>query len=192
MILRALSLVLLATPAVAACPVPADMDGAGVRFTAETGDVETFTRSADGVTQSTVESRSKPMVRAELAKGLYLTRIYDVVDGGSANEVSYSYPTALGNLPEPFAQGALTLTVEGTDDQGKFKSTETYTFGAASGLTIGTCAFEMIPVELTYAGTDQWDLFHYLPEYGLSYLAATFAADGAKTDYSFNDVMGLR
>lgn len=187
-----LPLLLLAAPAVADCPVPADMEGNGLRFSAQTGDVETFTRSADGLTHSTVQSAAKPTVRAVLAKGLYLTRIYDLVDGASANEVSYTYPTALDNLPEPFAQGALTVTVEGRDPQGTFKSTETYTFGEASVLTIGTCAFAMIPVKLTYAGTDAYDLFHYLPEYGLSYLAASFAVDGAKTDYSFDDVMGLK
>jgi hypothetical protein len=192
MFLRPLLFSLLATPALAECPRPSDMDGKGVRFSSETGDVETFTRDADGTVHSTVEGETPPVVRAVLAKGLYLTRIFDLVDGQAENDVRYIYPTPLENLPEPFPQGALTLTVEGEDGDGTFESTETYSFGPASVLTIGDCSFAMIPVELTYAGTGERDIFHYLPEYGLSYLADSYASDGTRTDYTFDQVMGIR
>lgn len=185
-----LALTLLAGPALADCPRPSDMAGNGVRFSASTGDVETFVRYVDGSVESTVESETKPTVRAVLAKGMYLTRIFDLVDGKAENETRYSYPTALDNLPEPFPDGALTLTVEGFDGTDRFKSTETYTFGPASVLTIGTCAFAMIPVALSYG--QEREIYHYLPEYGLSYLAESIAPDGAKTDYRYDTVMGLR
>ncbi|MEC7763056.1 MAG: hypothetical protein VX874_14230 [Pseudomonadota bacterium] len=186
----ALALTLLAAPALAECPRPDDMAGNGVRFTSSTGDVETFARYADGTIESTVESETGPTVRAVLAKGVYLTRIFDLVDGTAQNETVYTYPTPLANLPEPFPQGALTMIVEGNDGQGKFKSEESYTFGPASILTIGSCTFAMIPVELSYG--QERDIFHYLPEYGLSYLAESIAQDGTRTDYRFETVMGLR
>lgn len=188
----ACALALVAAPALAECPMPSDMDGYGIRFSATSGDTETFQRMADGSIESTVEAPEGTITKAILTKGMYLTRIFDLEDGKAVNDVRYTYPTALDNLPEPFPNGAFKLTIEGRDDQGDFTSTEIYQFGEVEVLFLGTCALVMIPVDMTYGESDDRDVFHYLPDFGVSYLAASYDADGRMTDYSYDSVMGLR
>lgn len=187
----ACALALVAAPAFADCPKPSDMDGFGIRFFAPSGDVETFQRMADGSIESTVEAPDGTITKAILAKGMYLTRIFDLEDGKAVDDVRYTYPTALDNLPEPFPNGAFKLTIEGRDDQGDFTSTEIYQFGGVEVLFIETCSFVMIPVDQTYGDSEDRDVFYYLPDFGISYLAASYDGQGTKTDYSYNRVVGL-
>ncbi|WP_323766613.1 hypothetical protein [Antarctobacter sp.] len=177
----ALSLV-LAPPALADCPVAADLD-AGIRFTVDGVDTEEYRRSGPGVVESLYISADGAISRSLLAQGIYLIELVDMVDGSPDQDTrtTYAFPGRAEDLALPASgqQVVYDLAVNTLGDLRKER--QTYDFGQAGILNFGACEYEMIPIEIRYDPDESGsvDLLYYLPGLGFSYYAGSDHADGS-------------
>lgn len=177
----------LAAPAFAECPTTADMTGNGVRFFNEGGDSERFFKRDDGFVVSIFEGKTGQL-HSLLEKGLYLVESVSVDPDGTQSRTTFSMPVAWDDMPAPNHLSAFSMEVIGADEKGRFKQHQDYQFGEVGVLFVDGCAFEMIPVTLTYNGAAEKDLFTYLPSLGLAYLSGVIDADGTVTNFPYNEV----
>lgn len=177
----------LAQPGLADCPTAEDMTANGVRFYNEGGDSERFYKREDGFIVSVFQG-TNAQVHSLLEKGLYLVESVSVAPDGTQSHTKYSMPVAWDDMPEPSHMGSFSMKVIGEGEKGRFKQHQDYQFGEVGVLFIDGCAFEMIPVTLTYNGAAEKDVYTYLPSLGLAYLSGAIDANGTVTDYSYNEV----
>lgn len=179
--LVALSLA-LASPALADCPVAADL-AKGIRFTVDGTDTEEYRQSGPGVVESLYITADGTTSRSLLAQGVYLIELVDLVDGTPDQDTrtTYAFPGRAEDLavPAPGQQVAYDLVMNSLGDLQPER--QTYDFGQAAVINFGACEYRMIPVEIRYDPDDSGtvDLLYYLPELGFSYYAGSENADGS-------------
>lgn len=181
----------LATPALADCPTADDLSGKGVRFFNEGGDSEVFQRREDGFILSVFHGTDSK-THSLLEKGVYLVESVTVEKDGSKSRLKYQMPTSYDNLPEPFHMGGFSMVLEGEDSVGRFKERQSYQFGSAGVLMIDGCAFDYVPVHVTYGDDPAQEVYTYIPKLGLSYFSAAIDANGKETAYPYNQVEVLQ
>ena len=166
---------LLPAAAYAACPRADDLDS-GVLFQLENGESETFRKLENGLIESVYSLSDGSASRVLLVKGLYVVEVIDLANGvpDSSTRTTYSYPGSPGDLPEPSPGETWTLKPAKMEGTGLSSETQVYTAGKMTEKTFGPCAYEMLPITVSYTDQpdlDQRDLLHYFPELGISYLA---------------------
>lgn len=180
----------MAVPAAAqdACPTIDDLAG-GIRFETATGEIETFRRYSDDIVESYYAYSPDEGVRSMLVRGLYLVEVMEMADGKMlpGSRTTYSFPMAADALPQPEPGTTWSVTLARLDSAGLASEQQDYVFGPAQTRTYGGCAYQMIPVEIAYPDDpdpELRDILHYLPELGLSYVAAFKDSNGSDTyDY---------
>ncbi|SIN79408.1 hypothetical protein [Vannielia litorea] len=184
-----IGLVAAASPALAACPVAADMER-GLRLGLATGEVEEVTRgTAEG------ETRSRFIVEGyvsevRLGQGVFPLEVREEENGTEvATPTTYRYATPLP-APAPGLEVSLELVVEGDETR---QERHDYSFGTPVTWTYGSCAYEVIPVRTVHFrdGTEvSRDSLHYLVAFGHSYLAGY--SDGESEDvYTYVSVEAM-
>jgi len=174
MILRTLWPIFLAAPALADCPVRADM-GRGVDVRMEDGIIDTYRAGGAGI----VIAESPPdgdgvVVQTELGQGTYVLALTDIVDGKPDIDTQYTFsfgrdPTDLP-VPRPNTKSSFKTNVRIDGD--RFVETLVVSWGAATTITYGDCRYEMIPGEFIYdsVGYQAVETVHFLPELGIGIL----------------------
>lgn len=168
-------LLTLAGAARAACPTGADIS-AGIRFNTVDGEFETFRRLDNGLIQAYYGLDSHIGSRTLLARGIYLLEVVEMENGNAdpTTRTTYSFPMPHDELPEP--EPGVTWEVRAaTYANGRIDSErQVYEFGTLSEKDYGGCRYAVQPITIFYPGEndpDRRDVIHYLPEFGISYLA---------------------
>lgn len=177
------------------CPTAEDLAG-GIRFHEATGETETFHRLPNGMVRSLYDLGDGDGSQATLAKGVYLVELIDR-HGGEAvpgSRVTYVFPEKDGPLPDP-APGMRWDTEVVSFEGGRFTTEpQSYRVGDETTQTYGGCAYAVIPIEIHYAAPDQggvYDVLHYLPALGISYLAEYHDEDN-DTVYIYVNIEALK
>ncbi|WP_172293644.1 hypothetical protein [Pseudoruegeria sp. HB172150] len=179
-------LALAPLPALADCPVAADLAG-GVRLISTAGAAETFTLQNDGTIEVFFFYAPGMGSRYHLAKGTYLLDHENIVSGEIVENSTavYKYPVSTEQLPDP-APGAVwegQIAVHG--DAPRASESQSYAFGETRELDIAGCAYVSLPVIATFRNTEIsfQNVYEYLPELGFAYLASS-GAIGQDPDYT--------
>lgn len=189
----ALLYVLSAAP-VWACPVAADLDGAGIRFVGADGSDEVHRRAEpdmvaiDYVTLGTLGGN-----RSVLVHGIYLHSFSDVDGSGAVVDGSlgvFTRPGKVTDLPLPVSG----LTWSGghsfTDATDTFTEAVSITVGAPTTWTLGACSYTALPVlAITSDGTQEIyrETMTYLPDLGTAVLVRFSDSSGPST-YDYVDI----
>ncbi|MBY5931769.1 hypothetical protein KUV51_02055 [Tateyamaria omphalii] len=174
---------LLALPGTAmACPTSADLD-TGVRFELASGEWETFRRISDAVIEATFYYEPGEATQVSLSQGIYILSIIEVESNAlvPSTRETFTYPLRPGEMPDPAGGGGWNVEATLLSSGGLDREVQSYTFGTSRRQGYGACFYEMIPITYRYrlegeeeTGTDE---LHYLPELGISYLAASRGND---------------
>lgn len=160
-----------------ACPTAQDLER-GIRFDLASAEWEVFTRTSDGLVQSDFHYGDGAGTRLLLAKGLYLLQIVDFDAQGVLSDTrqSFSYPLRPSEMPDPQPGGGWSVKAAVLGPEGLTEEVQVYDFGEMSQQTYGACTYAMMPITITYSvdgnQTMSTDFIHWLPELGLSFLAA--------------------
>ena len=181
--LCALLLCALTGPAMAQgdCPVAADL-ATGIRFGIENDETEVFTRISPTRLRSVYSTAPGSGSEVILARGLYVLQVrsFDNWKPDAESMISHVFPMPDAELPLPVPGTTWEVIPTKTDGGDTTKDRQLYTHGQSFSKTYGTCAYDVIPVTIRYPDLpgDYHETVHYLPELGLSYLAAFTDADG--------------
>lgn len=153
-----------------ACPTAADLDR-GIRFQVDDTATEVFRRLSGTRVQSDYGGDGF-VSRTILVKGLYLAELVDVEDGAPVprTRTTYGLPDA-SDLSEPVPGESFRVSVRSDGPDGTETEDQIYTFGRAATVNFGACAYDMVPVDLSYVGSDVREVLHYLPQLGIAYVA---------------------
>jgi len=185
-ILAAFSACAAGAAAQTACPTGADVDR-GVRFHLATGETEVFRRLDSGIIESHFAYDGENSLRLLLAKGIYLLEVVEFNNEAavSGSRVTYGFPLAPAEMPEPTAGGGWTVTVARLERGSLDSETQSYSFGNPTTQTYGACTYSMLPIEISYpldTDSKRLDVLHYLPDLGLSYLAGFSDSESTVTN----------
>ena len=179
----ATALLALALPAqaLAQCPTADDL-ARGILFTGAEGETELFT-SGDGDT-ILARFRSPEGLESDavLARGVYLMDLVSHPGAPEETRSLYAFPLLTRELPLPTPGGSFEIAAEVSVGDHAATELQSYSFGPAGEARYGDCAYEVIPVEITYStlqGTVE--TYHYLPALGISYFAAVSSEMGDHT-----------
>lgn len=171
-ILLAVSL-LAASPALADCPVAADL-ATGVRVTETDGTVNLFTAIGDGTVVNDGTAPDGYTYRNILAQGTHLVELGDTSNGAFMPDTHrvVTYPTPRANMPAPTTTTSYEFDTTIATSTGEYAEVQTQRWGAQSSLTIGDCTYDMIPAKINYTNADYVVLegLHYLPALELALL----------------------
>lgn len=162
-----------ATPALAECPVAADLE-TGVRVTESDGTINLFTAVGDGVVQNDGTAPSGYTYRNLLAQGTHLVELGDTENGsyadGTRRTVIYPISRADMPVPTPNSRNEYETTIRAAG--GDYPESQTQMWGAMTTLDIGECSYDMIPGKLTYTNSSFVVLegLYYLPALELGLL----------------------
>lgn len=190
-------------PCVAAAPVGADCPSAadlstGIRVISATGESETFTTVAPDVVASVYDDGHGYANRVLMAQGVYLLELVDLENGDVVPETRlvYGHPQGPQAFPAPAPGTTYSATVTMREGSDVWPEAQGYVFGRPSRIAIGACGYDLIEVTVTYADAeDTVETVHYLPELGVSYLAASeyTTVEGRLTDrYAYGRIEALR
>jgi len=173
-----------ASPALADCPVAADLAG-GVRVTETTGTINLFTAQPNGRVQNDGTAVNGYLYRNLLVQGTHLAELGDT-DGrdylpDTRRTVTYPRPDAQMPVPTPNTTATYETTI--TTSGGSYPETQDQSWGAMTTLTIGDCSYDMIPGKITYTNTDYvvFEGLHYLPALELA-LLHSYQIEGSAPD----------
>ncbi len=157
------------------CPTAADLEK-GIRLTSDVGEVETIRLDDDGSFVVRFEDAEGSGVVMRLAHGLYLTRSWFLDDG----QVSFwpslivNFPVSDAEMPDPVPGEGWDVDVGlGGSDFADVAESQSYRFGEPGRISYGACSYDYIPVTAVYTGSQEpfQDVYYYLTEFGVSYLA---------------------
>ena len=178
-------------PNAADCPVAADLAG-GIRLTSDLNETETIRLEEDGSFIVRFEDAEGFGVVMRLVRGLYLTRSWPI-DEGQVDfwpSMIVNFPVSDAEMPDPVPGEGWDVDVRlgGSDfaDEGEEQS---YSFGEPDRIAFGDCIYDYIPVTAVYigAGDPFQDVYYYLTEFGVSYLAESGPVD-AEPDLFTNHI----
>ncbi|WP_019954557.1 hypothetical protein [Yoonia vestfoldensis] len=176
MIYRAMFLSCLAAPAMAACPVAADL-ATGIRLIGDDGAVETYRTLRPHVIELIVAYDDGYADRSTLGQGVYVLDVVELYNAlPNPDTIStYAYPVAVEAMPLP-APGEVWRTRAVVD--GIYDDKMTASWSDMTTMTYGDCIYTVIPGEIVYSGEGyrQTEGLHYLPDLGIAYMAS-FASD---------------
>lgn len=187
---------LLAPVAYADCPTRADL-ATGIRFEVATGEWEVFRQISDAIIQATYFYEPGEATQVLLGQGVYILQIIERENDAlvPSSRQTFSYPLQPADMPDPSDGGGWNVDAAVLSDEGLSREIQIYEFGAPQQQVFGECAFQMIPITYRYrlADTDSFDTdtLHYLPELGISYLAASQGVDFNET-YEYIAVQALK
>ena len=164
---------LAASPALADCPVAADLQN-GVRVTETTGTTNLFTAQANGRVQNDGATPDGYLYRNVLVQGTHLAELGDT-DGsdylpGTRRTVTYPVADSAMPLPQPNTSATYETTI--ATSSGSYPETQDQRWGAMTTLPIGECTYDMVPGKITYTNSDYvvFEGLHYLPALQLALL----------------------
>ncbi|MCF2905421.1 hypothetical protein L0666_10505 [Octadecabacter sp. CECT 8868] len=164
---------LAAAPALADCPVAADLE-TGIRVTESDGTTNTFRLIDDGIVQNDGVATDGYTYRNLLAQGTHLIGLSDTENGNDIPDTvrTMTYAFAPAGMPIPEASSSRSYQTTVTSPTSVYPETQTQAWGAMTTLTIGDCTYDMIPGKLTYTNTDYvvYEGLYYLPDVGLGLL----------------------
>lgn len=193
MILRTLWPIFLAAPALADCPVRADM-GRGVEVRMEDGTIETYRAGGAGIViVDSPPDDNGVVVQTELGQGTYVLALTDIVDGKPDTDTQYtfSFGRDAADLPVPLPHTKSSFKTNVRIDSDRFVETLVVNWGAATTITYGDCRYDMIPGDFTYDSADYQanETVHFLPDLGIGILYAI--DDGAEDAPILHPVVSL-
>ena len=194
--LTTLIFVAAGAPAYAICPTEADLSG-GIRFDTANGEWEVFQAHAPNVLEARYHFNALSWQQNRLAGGLYLIEdvFFDMGRPDPASAIRYRFALEPDAMPQPIPGAVWATHAETTTQDGRALEEQIYEFGDFTTLDIGACTYRMMPIVIRYPieeqSLDTTSLIYWLPDLGLSYLAAsTF---GGKTDrYTYVGVSAVR
>ena len=164
-----------AASAQSACPTAADLP-AGIAVTDVDGAVETFYAMSPGVVRSEYRGPEGDGSQTLLGQGIYWLQ-YISVEGSQLiyeTKATNSYPMKPADLPLPTPGGAWNSQYAGLSETGYIsKGVQASEFGDLTSLTLGSCAYDMIPVSINYLSEGYTEMVHYLPALGIGLLAGS-------------------
>lgn len=174
------ALLALALPgaALAQCPTADDL-ARGILFTGENGETELFTAGNGDTVLARYRSPDGLESDAVLARGVYLTELVSQPGSEAENLSVYAYPLLAREMPLPEPGASFEVDAEVTVGSHSATEAQSYSFGSIEEVRFGDCAYEVIPVEVTYStlqGTVE--TYHYVPALGITYFAAVSSAMG--------------
>ncbi|WP_136441086.1 hypothetical protein [Pacificoceanicola onchidii] len=178
---------LWAPAAFAACPVAEDLK-TGIRLTDKDGHYEILKSYTPGTVTSHYYENGALDSRVLLARGLYLVE-YIEAEGGAlsaSGRDTYSYEFTPEKMPIPEAGKVLELPVVLNEGGDISSGLDVFEADPEITVTLGACAYRVLPVRQYFDKEDRqtYELLHYLPELGVSYLKTSFYSDGSDTyDY---------
>lgn len=191
-------LVLLASagPALAACPVPGDLD-TGIRVTEGDGTVSVYRQVAPGIVEAAVTWDDGFGARNRLLHGVFVERLVNVdvegvIDLNSVLQTTFADPPEAIDLPVAGLNGQLASTVTTTD--ASFAESVIYRWGDATRKKIGPCAVKIIPGEVTYANevdTAVEELW-YAPDLGFAILVGYTMNDEPKDVFEITGIEAVK
>jgi hypothetical protein len=178
MILRLLPACLLAaSPVWADCPVADDL-ATGIRLTGADGTVEIYRAIDDGLVELRLSYPDGNGDLNLLGQGVYLIEAMPLLADAPdlSDRTIITYPMSPGDMPLPAPGASWDVTID-LDDGAQEKVA--LRWGQIERRSYGTCAYDVIRGEGSYAGIGYRDIeeLHYLPELGFAYLAS-FRAEG--------------
>lgn len=173
------------------CPTGTDLEN-GIRFHVDDDATETFTRLSKRRVQSDYGGDGY-VSRTILLNGLYLSELVDVEAGRpvSGTRSTYEFPMTPDGLPVPVPGLSFSTTVAVDGPEGREREEQTYAFGRTAMVNFGACAYEMIPVDLTYPGSDVREVLHYLPDLGIAYVAE-YHDDAVHDRYAYHRIEAVK
>lgn len=184
---------LLPAAAVAECPSAADLSD-GIRLTAEGGDSETFSRFDRHTIQSIYTAAAAGYTsRTLIARGLYVTEVVDLENGAPMPDTRlvYDFPVSPEAMPVSPENGKWSADVT-VNDMGQMSSEQQfYVFRPMTEITFGRCTYRMVPVDTRFSSEPGYvETTYFLPDLGLSYLAAITDPDGTQL-YPYTSIEAL-
>ncbi len=179
MLLRALSVFVLATPAFADCPTAVDLP-TGVKATLSDGSTEEYRTVRTGLVELIARYDDGYDARNLLGQGVYVIELADLEDGQIVPEsrITSSYPMSADAMPLPQPGARWSVAVGMRNADGFFKEKQTHSWGEITQVSYQGCTYDMIPGEFLYTGDgySYREDIHYLPELGVGLLVSY--ADG--------------
>lgn len=190
----ALLYVLTAAPAFA-CPVAADLDGAGIRFVGADGTAVIHRRASGALIDiDFVTSDTPGASRSSLFHGTYLHSFSEVDPAGQVapNSIArFIRGGKEGDLPPPTPGLIWNGTHTFVDGADRFVEDVAITVGAPTTWTLGACSYRALPVvAITSAdGQESYrETMTYLPDLGTAVLVAFQDPATAPDPYTYVDI----
>lgn len=185
MILRAATLMALASPAWAECPVSGDLD-TGIQLSHEDGTVEVYRAISPGIVELIGEYPDGYISRTLTGQGVYLLEFADLVDGeiDPSTRITYAMRDLPTDLPVPKDGVTFRAAMTVTNSDEMYAEKLAATWGEQTQMTYDGCSYTMIPGTLSYVNSDYSyeEGLHYLPELEFAYLASYFDQDMSAPD----------
>lgn len=185
MLARTILFALLAGPALADCPVAADL-ASGIRLISEDGTREVYLQQGPGVVEMTGTYPDGYTSRTLLGQGIYVLELVDLIDGQAdlSTRLTFAFPMQPGEIPIPAAGDVWQVKTAMWDGYESIAETISARWGSLARVTYGDCSYDMIAGTLSYSSADysHQEVIHYLPQLGFGALYSYDDADLPEPD----------
>ncbi|WP_425099279.1 hypothetical protein [Tropicibacter sp. S64] len=177
--MRSLTLIaaLWAPAVLAECPVAADLD-TGIRMRTADGAYEELKTFTPGTVTSHYYENGTLDSRVLLARGLYMVEFIQARDGAldTTARDTYSYGHSPQDIPLPEVGKSLQMPVVINEGGEISQGLDVFEADPETTMTFGDCTYTVLPVRMYFDPADRetYDILHYLPDLGASYLARSF------------------
>lgn len=181
--MRSLTLIaaLWAPMALAECPVAADLE-TGIRITTAEGDYEELKSFTPGTVVSHYYAKGALDSRVLLARGLYMIEFIPALEGAleTGERDTYSYDYSPDKVPLPVVGKSLELPLVINESGTISEGLDVFEADPEIDVTYGDCSYRVLPIRQYFNVNDRetYDILHYLPDLGISYLARSFFPSG--------------
>ena len=183
----------LTASAALACPVAADLDGAGIRFIGTDGSDVVHRRLDAARVEIDYVVDGVPLSRSVLIHGVYPVWFGDIEPSGAivlGTGGVFGRAGKVSDVPVPVSG----LTWEGsytfTNATGSYPETSVVSVGTPTTWTLGDCTLNALPVVATVTGSDgvtYSEDMTYLPDFGTAVLVGVTDTEGT-VNYEYGGV----
>ncbi|MEM0942593.1 MAG: hypothetical protein AAGI70_01475 [Pseudomonadota bacterium] len=186
--LRPLLIALLPVTAHAACPTPADLEGAGIWVRSDDGAITHYVRTSPDMVAETTMYDANEGYWLESYRGLYVTADQDIQNGGRVEGTltRSTYPGGVASLPQPEPGARWSGPVTDTNADGTDVQKFSVAFGEVQEVKIGPCTYQGIPADTVFheeGGGGTTGRLVYLPDLSISLFIASGSVGAFYSDY---------
>jgi hypothetical protein len=184
-----LPLVLISGPALADCPVKADLQ-TGIRLYDLDGNYELFQRHNEHIIKGAWVEGGVASAGYLLNGGLYLLDVHELESDTPVplTRTTYAFPVHPADAPLPLPGGQWDVEVLVTEGGHFSTEGQHYAFGAPEWVNLGACDYRVIPVTVSYNNSNERDVLHYLPALGISYLSEIHEGDKLLDHFTYQSL----
>ncbi len=196
MMIRLFLACVIATPAMASCPVGADL-ASGIRLVQADGTTDDYRALRPGVVETISTYTDGYVARTLLGQGIYVLEVADVVDGSvdPYTQAVFAFRMAASDMPLPDPNTQMKFGTTVRDGGGLYPENIVIDWGDRAAVTYGKCSYAMIPGTFSHTSDDydHQEVVHYLPELGISVLHSYFDDEMTEADiYPVADIKTIR